>query len=405
MEKKMTLAVIGCGEFAKCFVPLFKAHPMVEKVYVCDKIPEKAQKYREEFDVETIDSLETVLSRKEIDSIAVFVQRHLHGPVVKAALAAGKNVYSAVPMASSVDECREIVKMVEKTGLTYMMGETCVYYPCAMFCKQEYEKGTFGKFVYGESQYYHDISHFPEDFRKDKPSSAVPPFYYPTHSTAMILHATGAHVVKVTGVGYRDTEPDTPYQEGANPWNNPFSNEYSLMQLSDGSVARVNECRRIGYKAPSSCISGFYGTQGSYQFSNAQHLITSLTKQGVRLRDVSDEVNPVPMTAAKGEENFKERVANHEWQWTDPSPVQEAELARLPEAFAGLTSGHMCSHALLVDDFCKAVYRHELPRVNAWQAARFTIPGLVAHESAMRGGELMDVPDMGDAPKSWPPRR
>ena len=80
-------------------------------------------------------------------------------------------------------------------------------------------------------------------------------------------------------------------------------------------------------------------------------------------------------------------------------------MARLPEAFAGLTSGHMCSHALLVDDFCKAVYRHELPRVNAWQAARFTIPGLVAHESAMRGGELMDVPDMGDAPKSWPPRR
>ena len=39
-----------------------------------------------------------------------------------------------------------------------------------------------------------------------------------------------------------------------------------------------------------------------------------------------------------------------------------------------------------------------MPYINAWRAARFTIPGLIAHESALQGGALLDVPDFGDAP-------
>lgn len=397
MNKKITIAVIGCGEFARHFVPLFKAHPYVRKVYVCDLIKERADEYSRLFGVEIIDSFEESLKRNDIDSIACFIQRHLHGPMVTAALKAGKHVYSAVPMASTVDECAEIVELVKKTGLTYMMGETCIYYPCSMYCKKEYEKGTFGNFVYGESQYFHDLSHFSVSFRNDRPSSAVPPFFYPTHSTAMILNAVNAYVLKVTGVGYRDAEPDTPFRKGANPWDNEFSNEYSLMQLSNGGTARVNECRRIGYKAPSSYISGFYGTKGSYQFSNAQHVVALLTEKGVDLRDVSAEVNPYAMTAHSAEPDFKHKVANHTWQWTDISPVQEENQngRSLPEEFLKLSSGHMNSHRLLVDDFCAAVFNGTLPPVNAWVSARFTVPGLVAHESAVRGGELMNVPDFG----------
>lgn len=401
MKKTYTLAIIGCGSFARNFVPVFQKHPVIEKVYVCDLIPERARAYREKFGTEIIPTYEEVLARPDIDAVAVFVQRHLHGPVVLAALEAGKHVYSAVPMASTVEECGRIVDAVKKTGLTYMMGETCIYYPSSMFCKREYEKGTFGDFVYGESQYHHDISHFPADFQADRPNSAVPPFLYPTHSTAMLLNAVGDHVVKVNGVGWRDTEPDTPFRKGENPWDNEFSNEFSLMQLSRGGVIRVNECRRIGYKAPSSYVSSFYGTKGAYQFSNAQHLVTRLTEKGVALTDVSDEVNPRAMTAHRDDPDFKQKVANHTWQWTDITPVQEANLAarNFTEEYEKIPSGHMNSHKMLVDDFCTAMRDGTLPVVNAWLAARFTVPGLVAHESAKQGGVLMDVPDFGEPPE------
>ena len=393
-----TVAFIGCGAFARFFVPLFKIHPAVKKVYVCDLIAQKAEKYSADFGVEIIPTFEEALSRRDIDAVAIFTQRHTHGPLVRQALEAGKHVYSAVPMASDVEDCMEITRLVRKTGLIYMMGETCIYYPCALFCRREFEKGTFGKFVYGEAQYYHDFSHFSENFRSDRPSSAVPPFYYPTHSTSMLLYATSAHVLRVSAVGYRDTEENTPFAEGENLWDNPFSDEFSLMQLSNGGTARINECRRIGWKAPSSSISAFYGTKGGYQFSNAQHVLTRLTAKGVELADVSAEVNPAAMTEANdGTQDFKNRVANHMYQGDSVSPVQREEYARIPQALLDFPrNGHMASHKLLVDDFCRAVRDGRQPPVDAWKAARYTIPGLIAHRSAMQGGVLLDVPDCGD---------
>lgn len=400
-SSKINLAVIGCGEFAKGFVPLFQAHPLVEKVFVCDIVKEKAAAYSNRFGAEIIDSFDEVLRNEAINALAVFTQRHTHGDLVVRALEAGKHVYSAVPMAITVEDCKRIVDAAERTKKVYMMGETCVYYPSAMYCKEAYERGDFGKFVYAESQYYHDLSHFPKSFTDDKPSSAVPPFYYPTHSTAMVLHATGAYVKKVCAMGYTDAEEDTPFAEGKNPWNNCFSNEFSLMMLSNGGVARVSECRRIGYKAPSSSIATFYGTQGSYQFSNAQHLQTRLTPKGVELTDVSSYVNPREMTKNNdGSVEFKEKVANHSYQGCDLAPVQEKRAMSLPDEFKAMpkTNGHMCSHQLLVDDFCRCVVQNKLPYVNAWRAARYTVPGLLAHESAKLGGVPLEVPDFGDGP-------
>ena len=398
MKNKMTVCIIGCGRFSRFFVPLFKAHPTVEKVYVCDLVNEKAQEYSQNFDVEIINTFEEAISRDDITAVAIFTQRHTHGDLVVRALRAGKDVYSAVPMAISVEDCKSIIDAVKETKQIYMMGETCVYYPSSMFCRQEHQKGTFGNFVYGESQYFHDLSHFPDSFTSDRPASAVPPFFYPTHSTAMILHATDSFVTKVSGVGYVDKEENTPFAKGENYWDNTFSNEFSLMQLACGGIARVAECRRIGYKAPSSFVSGFYGTKASYQFNNAQHLVTHLTEKGVDLEDVSDKVNPIAMTENKDSATFKHDVANHKYQWLDFSPMQKEYFDALPEEFKVIPecNGHMASHQLLIHDFCSACQTRKQPYVNAWRAARYTIPGLIAHQSALAGGVLMDVPDFGE---------
>lgn len=398
MSQKLTVAVIGCGDFARNFVPLFKVHPYVEKTYVCDIIPERAEEYSAKFDVEIIDSFETALKSSKINAIAIFTQRHLHGPMVKQALRAGKHVYSAVPMASEVEECQEIVELVKETGMTYMMGETCIYYPCAMFCKSRFEAGEFGKFVYADAQYYHDISHFPANYKADLTSAGLPPFFYPTHSTGMVLHAVSSYVTRVTAFGYQDQEDDPFYKVGVNQWDNVYSNGYSLMKLANGGTARINECRRIGHKAPSSTISGFYGTKAGYQFSNAQHMMSHLTPEGVDLENVSALVNPYEMEAHRSDPDFMHRVANHVWQGNCFSPQQDERRKTLPESYQNMPNGHMASHQFLIDDFCTAAYLGKLPTVNAWLAARYTIPGLVAHQSMLKDGMPLDVPDCGDAP-------
>lgn len=395
MNELLKIGVLGCGDFSANFIDLFLSHPYVESVVVCDIIHEHAERYAKKFNVDYCFSYEELL-KKDINTVAIFTPRHTHGPFVIEALKHGKHVYSAVPMASEITHCEEIIELVKKTGLTYMMGETCIYYPCSMFCKEKMESGEFGKFVYGEAQYHHDISHFPQHYRDDLKAMGVPPFFYATHSLGMVLNAVNSHVTKVTAFGYEDTEDEPFFKKGVNLWDNIYSNNYSLMRLANGGVARINECRRIGWKAPSSTISGFYGTKGGYQFSNAQHVFTKLTESGVELSDVSDYLNPRTMTANKDLPDFKNRVANHEWQWNSFAPIQHEET--LPKEYAGLGNGHMASHHFLINDFCTAAYTGKLPYVNAWVAARYTIPGIVAYESLLKDGEPLNVPDFGDPP-------
>ncbi len=397
MNKELTVAIIGCGNFAQFFVPLFKAHPTVKKVCVCDLIREKAEDYAKRFDVEIIDSFEAALSNPNINCIANFTERHRHGEIVLAALSAGKHVYSAVPMAPTVDECRQIVELVRRTGLTYLMGETCYYYPCAMYCREMYKKGAFGDFTYGASQYYHHIDAI--SYGKRPMEGGMPPMLYPTHSTSMLLSAVASFAKKVVCFGYKDKTHDGRFEKGCNYWDNEFSNQYSMMLLDNGGTARITEARSFGWKKPSSYISALYGTKAGYEFSNAQHVfVEKLATDGeekVKLIDVSDYVNTEGMVAHKNDADFKDRVANGEWQWADIAEVQRSEFVRLPAEYDSLPNGHMATHKLLVDDFCTAAAKKEVPILNACAAARYTVPGLVAIESAKAEGAVLDVPDFG----------
>ena len=83
----------------------------------------------------------------------------------------------------------------------------------------------------------------------------------------------------------------------------------------------------------------------------------------------------------------------------ETAPVQKTDL--LPESFKDLPNGHNGTHQYLVDDFCRAYATGKLSPTNIWAVARYNIPGLVAHQSAIRGGLLLPVPDLGDPPADW----
>ena len=75
MKTRLTIAMIGCGRFADFFVPLFKAHPEVKKVYVCDIRGERAEDYSKRHNVEIIESFETALASPEVNAVAIFTER------------------------------------------------------------------------------------------------------------------------------------------------------------------------------------------------------------------------------------------------------------------------------------------------------------------------------------------
>ena len=74
---KLRIAMIGCGNFARNFVPLFCKHPAVESVCVCDLIPSRAKEYSEEFGVPIIESFEAALESDKINAVAIFATNSL----------------------------------------------------------------------------------------------------------------------------------------------------------------------------------------------------------------------------------------------------------------------------------------------------------------------------------------
>lgn len=404
MKQKIRIGFVGCGQFAKHFIPLFKAHPACEYVALCDTFRDRAEDYMEKFGCNRIfDTFEEMVQSDDLNAIAIFAQRHIHGPMAIAALKAGKHVYSAVPMASSIEEIKEIVRLVGETGLTYSMGETGIYRPAAIFCRQKYASGEMGDLVYAEAQYHHDMKglyHIFERTEKEswKKVAGIPPFFYPTHSTSMVLSATKARALKVAAFGYEDkVDPDIFGKEEQNYWNNPFSNSSMLLKMSDNSVVRISENRRVAWQCPETYISAFNGTKASYEFSLVHHSYLTMApdKYKCEYEDVSDLLNPAELTAHKGEPDFINQFVHGKWGGGE-APIQKS--SRLPKEFDTLPTGHSGTHKFMVDDFCQAYMTGKLSPTNAWQAARYNIPGLTAHESALRGGELMDVYDCGDPP-------
>ncbi|MBU0715855.1 MAG: Gfo/Idh/MocA family oxidoreductase [Verrucomicrobia bacterium] len=391
------VGICGVGAFAQNFIPLFKAHPLVENIVLCDLDPKKLEENSKKHALpDTCPSLDE-LCRKDVDAVAIFTQNWLHGPQAVQALRSGKHVYSAVPSAITMEEITDMVKTVGETGKIYMVGETSYYYPCALYCRERFRKGDFGHIVYAEGEYYHDFDHGLYEVCKWrggarwKEIAGSPPMFYPTHSISMIVSVTGAHTTHVSCLGFVDRHEDGLFRKGVNIWDNEFSNETALMRMSDGSMCRINEFRRIGH--PGEVRMSLYGTLGSYEEQwQGQVWATKDRKCWEKLNDTLACTG----RTVKVEGDVMDEKVGGDASFSGVSQVHP--VSRLPKEFAGLPNGHCGSHQFLVDDFVKACVSGEQPPNNVWQAARYLVPGLIAHESAKQGGVLLEVPDFGDAP-------
>jgi len=393
------VGILGTGSFAQCFIPLFKAHPLVDELVLCDKIPEKRSENSRKHGVKRCYSSLEELCASDVDSVAIITQHWLHAPQALQLLDAGKHVYSAVPSAVTMDEITKLVEKVQRTRQIYMIGETSYYYPEAIYCRQRFKAGDFGHIVYGEAEYYHDWDHGLYDVCRWRHGdnwrnkSGDPPMYYPTHSVSMLVSVSGAHPTQVSCLGFADRKAeDRDIYNSENPWGNLFSNETALFRMSDGSSFRVNEFRRIGH--PGTVRLSVFGTEASFECNTGAKMW--VTKHVEKNEHVDELLKCSTVHVTTG---GMEKVTSNDGTHVDVSKVHP--IARLPKEFDGLPNGHCGSHQFLVDDFVRSCVEHALPPNNIWQAARYLIPGLIAHESAKRGGELLTVPDLGNEPTDW----
>ncbi len=385
----ISVGLVGLGSFGSTFAELFNAHPLVDRVALCDRVPERVAEFakRPSFQKklrkgDTFDTLDDLL-KTDIQAVVIITQHWLHTKQAVQALEAGKHVYSAVPVMCVPDGdeilewCDRLVRTVSRTGLRYMYGETTFYRPQTMFCRRKAKEGAFGHFVYAEGEYFHDVDHGLRQVRANRMGSvagrehmaelvakygryrAEPPMHYPTHSTAGPISVMNAHMVKVWAHG------QTPRVHLDHLGPDEFANETAMFLMSNGATCRIAEWRETGF--PGREIFRVYGTHGSFE-----HDTWYDKKAGTK-------------------------VAVEEMRGPLPEEVLKAFVGVSGESKA--YGGHGGSHAWLAHEFVDAVAHDRTPAITVWDAVRYMAPGVMAHKSALAGGAVLDVPDWGDPPK------
>ncbi|MDI3098139.1 Gfo/Idh/MocA family oxidoreductase [Streptomyces sp. AN-3] len=396
-----SLGIVGAGQFSGQFAKLFHAHPGVSDVYVTDLLPERAERLvAAEGLAGTFPTYEAMLESRAVDAVAIFTQRWTHGPLVLQGLGAGKHVFSAVPMAISTQEIADIIDAVKSTGLTYMMGETSQYNPATVHARNKIAEGAFGRLFYAEGDYVHDMDlGFYEAYQYSggerwKETASYPPLLYPTHSVGGVLGAWRTHAISVSAVGVVDRRGDGVFDRSVSQFDNDVSNATALFEVAGGGSFRTNEFRRVGYPAHiRESRFRFFGTEASME----QLATVALWQDKTGVEDISELLEPKPSTSPD-DPSLQHVAPELRAAFTSGSaPVHDR--ARLPRVFDGMRNGHEGSHHFLADDFVVAVNSRTLPPVNAWVAARYTLPGITAHESSRQGGARLEIPDFGDAPE------
>lgn len=365
--KKLRIGIVG-GGFGCAFQ--FHEHPNCIVEAVSDLRPDRLKKLMNTYKCsKSYRSLEELVKDKKIDAVAIFTEAPNHVKHVLECLKHGKHVLCAVPaIFGSIAEAETLFQAVKKSGLLYMMAETSYYHQSTISARNFYKKGDFGTIFYCESEYQHDgLQELFNENGKRTWRYAIPPMYYPTHCTSNLISVTGERLTHVSCQGWGDDDPILK----ENSYKNPFWNESALFKTDRGNSFRVN----VWWKgAHMGCERAqWIGNKMSFYSSNPvgspSTIIHSTTKKG------NDDAGFV-RTDAKREEYLQPN-----WWETDllPEPLRHQ-------------SAHDGSHTFITHEFVDACLNARKPAVDIHEALAYTVPGVIAHESALRGGVLLEIP-------------
>ncbi len=369
-ERKINIAIVGLG-FGAEFIPIYQRHPNANLYAICQRTEKKLHAIGDAFGIEKrYTDFNELLKDPNVGAVHINSPIPDHGWQSIAALKAGKHVACTVPMATSIEDCKKIVELVQKTGLKYMMMETVVYAREYLFMKELLDAGKLGKLQFVQASHQQDMDGWPNYW------PGLPPMWYATHCVGPVAGLIGkpAEYVSCFGSG-------TIRKELAKNYGSPFAVETAHIKFKGTDVnARIIRSLFDTARQYRESID-VYGDKASVEWPLVEH-------------------EPLVMHTAKLAEA------------KIPRPVKAPDYAkRLPKGIRPFTTkgvydlgkkthlsftqgaGHGGSHPHLTHEFVMSLVEKRQPFPNAKQSANWTCVGLCAHQSALKGGAIVKLPN------------
>ncbi len=366
-DKQFNAAMVGLG-FGAEFIPIYKDHPHANITAACRRNELALNKTCDEFGIDKrYTQYEDVLADPDIDFVHVNSPIEDHAWMSAEALKAGKHVMCTVPMARTIEDCEKVCKLVEDTGLKYMMAETVVYSREFLFVKQLYESGALGDVQYMAASHPQDMDGWPDYWAR------MVPMHYATHVVSPCLGLVNGLAEYVSCFGSGQVRDAIKQSSGYNQ-----SVQSCHIKIKDSPV--VAHIWRFLYDTARQYRESFdvYGTKKSFEWTL-----------------VEDEPMVIH-TAKKPEKDIPEKVEVPDFAHLLPASIQKytlpAEIHDAEHLSFVQGGGHGGSHPHLVHEFVSALLEDRDPWPNAVQSANWTCVGLCAHESALKGGQNVKLP-------------
>jgi len=375
----LRMGLVGLGNRGlHGWIPTVKAVAGIEITAVCDKLQALADQGVRNTggpDVKGFTDVDRMLKDANIDVVGIVVEPENQPDLIVRSVEAGKHVVCEVPLTFKLDECRRIVRAVEKSGITFCMAEQMTFHPFTRAWRKLREEGWLGHVVYAEGQYLHgmgddrlwheagtgrrlsraEAAKTPNKY-KSRVWNMPHPIWYLPHEFGPFLRILEDRIKTVTCFATR--RPSYHYEELPLP-----DIEVALMRTENDTIIR----QACGFCMPTARPFHWYhllGTKGEVETSRTGY--DNYNEGQWWLADAYMESRK-PMT----------------WQFTH---------YQTGATEAGAT-GHGGIDYYAIHDFVDAVRQHRQPVVDVYRAAHISAIGICAGLSAEQNGMPVEIPD------------
>jgi len=361
---KINVAIVGLG-FGAEFIPIYQQHPDTNMYAICQRTESKLNEIGDAFGVEKrYTNIDDLLADDNVDAVHINSPIHLHAEQSIASLKAGKHTACTVPMATSTEECRQIIAAQKESGKKYMMMETVIYSREYLYVKELRDTGQLGKLQFLRAAHHQEMAGWPGYWE------GLPPMHYATHvvSPCLALAQADAEYVSCFGSGRIDEALISKY-------NSPFAIETAHIKLHNSDLSA--EVSRSLFNTARQYIESFdaYGSKMSFEWQLTEHDDPVLhVGEDPKNTTIPDYAHLLPESI----QHFTQQGVYGE---------DEQHLSFIQG------SGHGGSHPHLAHQFIKSIVDDTEPFPNAKQSANWTSVGILAHESAMQGGKIIALPE------------
>lgn len=361
--QKLNIGIAGLRR-GRGFVSLFAAHPQLNVTALCDLSTDTLSDLGKAFslpDSALYTDYEQFLAAP-MDIVMIATPIRFHAEQTIKALQSGKHVMCEQTAAYTVEDCEAIVQAVKQTGRSYMMAENYSYFHYVRQWQKIVDQGKLGPIYYAEAEYIHEIENLLVDAKTGEYfwRHERPPIWYCAHCLGPLLTLMDDRIVAASGsqAGFHK-RPEQSDHLGF------LDMEVGLFRTQKGALLKIARSQ-VAPRYPHTVYYSLYGTKGYVENGRSG----SNTEGYLWIEGETPD-----------DEKGQRRAEVITCEIVDPDAPEEAKQG-----------GHGTSEYYMIRDFLEAIEKGVHPPIDVMRSMDFTVPGIIAHESAMTDGNWRDVP-------------